>query len=169
MISDSPYQQRTLVLSPRAGIAAGIFGSGVMLVVILLLGPVSGLPLEKALLLMGGALGPRAGGSPGDAPFWGVGLGLHLALGALFGLLYALCQLRAPARGLIGVGLFYGFLLWIIGSLVLRLGFSGPLRAMGHSWVWLVACLVYGLVLALASLWAESRPSNKEPAGVPLD
>lgn len=169
MISDSPYQLREPTLTPGAGILAGLLGGLAMFLVITVAGPLSGLELKRVLFLIGGLLSPKTAGHPADGSLWMTGLIFHAALGSLCGLLYALCQLRAPTRGLIGVGVFYGFLLWITGNLVLVLFFGGAERGVFHSWAWLLACVVYGLCLALASVWRASRHRGEEKPAVPLD
>jgi hypothetical protein len=84
-------------------------------------------------------------------------------------LLYAVCQQRIPVRGLIAVGIFYGFILWIVGSLIIGMLLSRELRVVLRSWTWLGACVLYGLGLAGAAVWAEATRSKGESVVVPKD
>ena len=164
MISDTPYQIGEPVLTPRAGMAAGLVAAMGMLAFVVVLQPVSGLWLRDLLAQSGGIVLPASATLEGNISALLTGAGLHVLLGALFGLLYAACQQRVPARGLIGVGLVYGFFLWLVGSLLIGSLFGEALRAMVRGWPWLLACLLYGLCLAIAALWVESR----RPAGMTI-
>lgn len=82
-----------------------------------------------------------------------------LSFGVVAGLMYALCQQRAPLYGLAAVGLFYGFFLWLLfgvllGGLVLDSATAEDL----HSRRWLLGGLAYGATLAtLASVWSVTH------------
>ncbi len=152
MVSDSPYQTQDLLLRPLEGAAAGVIGSFVMLAAVSALG--SG-PQEKVatwLNWMAGMAGIGAG-----AP----GLVLHGLVGAVLGALYASSQQRLPWRPLVGIGAFYGLLLWIAGRLLLGWLFSTPVHSVVHSWAWLAGACAYGMTLALFAGWAGARrPSS---------
>ena len=98
-----------------------------------------------------------------------VGLVLHLSLGALFGILYAACQQDIPIRGLIAVGVFYGFVLWIAGRFLVGPFIGEALRMTVRSWPWLLACLLYGLCLTAAAVWAKKRCLVRDGRAVPID
>ena len=132
MMADSPYETRTLVLSPSRGAAAGLIAAILMLVFLGLAETVfSSSWSEQGLLSAGSAT--------------------HLFWGVVFGVLYAVSQRRIPFRGLLSVGLFYGFLLWIVSSLFVD-----------RSWLWLLGYLVFGLVLALLA-FGYNRRSPQSP------
>ncbi|MCX7670736.1 MAG: hypothetical protein N2439_11775 [Anaerolineae bacterium] len=75
----------------------------------------------------------------------------------MLGLLYALNQRLIPKRGLIGVGLLFGFVIWLIGSVMFGRLLPEPLRATLRSWPWLMAHLAFGLVLAVMAVGQASR------------
>lgn len=151
VIADSDYQVSDLVLTPGKGALFGLAGSVVMLAVVFLLQPLTGRGLEQVLGQVGGLLLPQ--GTPGAVA---AGLVVHLAIGMFCGLLYALAQQRAPERYLLAVGVFYGLLIWVVGSLLL-LVFSEALRPAFRSLGWLVCCLAYGASLAGLAAWQQRR------------
>jgi hypothetical protein len=169
MVSDSPYTAGALVLPPRAGIAGGVVGALAMLALIAVLQPISPIELTDMLTQIGGVFLPIPMLSAMAIPPWWTGLMLHVVLGALFGLLYAACQQRTPTHGLISVGLFYGFVLWLVGSLLAGSLLGTTLRDTIRSWPWLFACLLYGLCLAATAIWVESRRAAGPTLALPLD
>ena len=78
-------------------------------------------------------------------------------LGTLLGILYAVCQQPASTRGLIGTGIFYGFIVWVVSGFFV-----------GHTQHWLVACLLYGMGLSLIALFVARRAPTQERT-VPKD
>jgi hypothetical protein len=161
MISDSPYQFKGLALTVRAGAVAGVAGALIMVGVLAVLQPVSGLPLSWVLGRIGRVILPASVLSGGNTTAQWVGLGLQVVLGAVLGVLYATSQQRIPAPGMMAVGIFYGFLLWVVGSVLVGFLFEKTLRAALRSWPWLLACLVYGMSLAGAAIWtSRRRPSE---------
>jgi len=130
MISDSPYRFRDAVLSPGRGIFAGGVGSLLMLGLLVILEPLSGLSPAHALEAIGVACPWDCGGSSPVAR----GITVHLIMGALLGLLYAASQQRIPVRGLVGVGIFYGVLLWAVGGLIVGSFLGESLRRVIRSW-----------------------------------
>jgi hypothetical protein len=148
------------------GAVAGVCGAVAMLVVLKGLDAVVGLQGRRVVEEIGSLVCfERCGQFPPAA----AGLAAHGLLGAVCGALYAVCQLRTRPGGLVAVGLFYGFVLWVVGGLVI-----GPLAGPGlkhaiRSWPWLVASLVYGLGLGMAAIWAQiGRPPVSADA-VPAD
>jgi hypothetical protein len=91
------------------------------------------------------------------------GQAVLLPLGLLAGGMYALCQQRAPGHGLLAVGLFYGFFLWLIfGVLLGGLMAASPLKEELHSQRWLLAGLAYGTTLAFSGLLVKwTRPKTE--------
>lgn len=148
MVSDSPYQSGDLLLRPLEGAVAGVIGSFVMLAVVSALGPGPQNMVATWLDWMAGIVGIGGGGS---------GLVLHGLVGAILGLLYASSQQRLPWRTLVGIGAFYGLLLWIAGRLLLGWLFSTPVHSVVHSWAWLAGACAYGMTLALFASWAGAR------------
>jgi hypothetical protein len=160
MISDSPYHVDRSMLTPWAGMATGLVAAMVMIVLIALLQPVSGLGWVETLIKIGRVFLPLSAYPIGDGTVALIGLGFHFFLGALLGMFYAICQQRIPARGLITVGIFYGFVIWVAGGLFIGPLFGADLLKPFRSWPWLLACLFYGLCLAVGAIWSEKRKAT---------
>lgn len=112
------------------------------------------------------AVGGWLGAPRSLQPAWGIGL--MLAVGALLGLLHATAQQRTSVRGYLTVGLFYGLLIFVIARVVSQVFLPHPLAAAIGSWHWLVACLVFGLALAIvAVVFSAARPAH--PGSVAID
>jgi apolipoprotein N-acyltransferase len=94
---------------------------------------------------------------------------LHLGLGALLGLLYAASQRRAPVRGLAAVGVFFGFLLWVISGPILGWLLRAPATRDFRSLAWAVACVTFGVFLSLVTWIVEARRPAGGAAVVPKD
>jgi hypothetical protein len=169
MISDSPYEASGLALTPRAGIAAGVTGGLLTFLLITLLQQVSGIDAMGGLPQMAVVFLPMPMDPSRTLLVPSVGAVLYVFATALLGLLYAACQKRIPARGLVIVGLFYGFILWIAGGFIVGPAIGGLLPEALRTWLWLLASLSFGLCLALAAVWATSRPSANAGHAVPLD
>lgn len=166
MISDSPYKVGTRVLSPVAGLYTGFIATILMLGLLFALQPLSEFRLTTTLTDIGRLLSPRLYSSTnGIAPLL-VGLGSLAIVGTLLGLLYAMCQQSIPTPGLIVVGLFYGFVLWVLGKLITGIFFNQIAQSSTPGWLWLLAWLLYGLCLAVAS---TLRPSGKSMQVLPKD
>jgi hypothetical protein len=160
MISDSPYQVRFPVLESRVGMAAGLAGAFAMLALTAMFQPISALRAADLLAQIGRAVLPA---SVGRSLLMLTGVAVHTLLGALFGLLYAVCQQRVPLRGLIAVGLFYGFVLWVVASVIIGSLFDPALRYAICRWPWLLSHLLYGLCLAGVAAWSHiSRRAGME-------
>lgn len=150
MIADSPYAAGELVLKPIAGVAAGVLGGLLMLVAVQALSLISGVSAGDVLSAFGSAL------APGGQVLL-VGLVVHLVTAGLLGLLYAVSQQRIPARGLAGVGLLFGMVVWVFGGLFAGWLLGEGVREVVRSWSWLVACLGFGLALAAEAVLAGRR------------
>jgi hypothetical protein len=133
---------------------SGLAGTGLMLAIVAALQSVSGLQVVHVLAQVGRALPGVNSSSSAMA-----GTAVMLAVGALLGLIYAASQQRIASRGLLCVGLFYGFLIWVLGSVLVGVFYGETLRASLRSWPWLVACLTYGLWLAAVALIIGRRQS----------
>ena len=150
LISDSPYDSGELVLKPGTGVASGVCAALLMLALIQVLSPVSELSPNRALAQIGSLA------APADAPQSSLiltGLAIHLSIAGPLGFLYALSQRRIPHRGLVGVGVLFGFVAWVISTVIIGWLFDESLRAILRSWPWLLASLLFGLVLASVSVW----------------
>ncbi len=165
MISDSPYDVGAPVLTPLKGILAGLVAAFAMLLMLALLQPVSRVAPDAFLAQIGQVFMP--GGEPGTALLFGVIL--HFLIGAVLGLLYALCQMQIAPRNLIGVGIFYGFVLWVFCSPLLGWAFGEKLRELLRSWPVLAAFLLYGFGLATMATWSLSRRPARSARAVAKD
>lgn len=168
MIADSPYRADEPALTPSGGALAGIVASLLMLIAILLLQPVSGLSVGDLLIRIARTILP--GGTslrPDSMPI--AGGAIYALLGALLGLLYAISLDRAPARALVAVGLFYGFVIWVGSRVITAWLFGAVFRAAFHSYAWFLACLLYGTVLAGYAVWVERHRPPVSAHAVPVD
>ena len=158
-IADAPYQAGDLVLSPAAGAGAGLAASALMVVTVAALHPPVAPILPEVLRRIGTmALGHEALQGTGGVV---AGAVIQGGLGVIFGLLYALCQQRAPAGDLLLVGIFYGVVLWVGSGILSNLPFWVWMRPLAHMKIWLLGCCVYGFVLALT---ATARRGGQEPS-----
>jgi hypothetical protein len=169
MISDSPYQVEGQVMAARAGIIFGVISAMIMLLLIAIMQPLAGFSPIDILTHIGGIIVPVSTSPDKLSLQVGVGFLMHLLLGALLGLLYAVCQQRIPSRGLFGVGIFYGFVIWVVDRLFITPFFNETVRTMLRSWSWLSACLLFGLCMAFASVWMLSRRRVGDAAVMPKD
>lgn len=160
MVSDSPYKVSDLILSPLAGIITGVLASLVMLGIVALMEPYSGMSIHTVLSQFGTlVLHQRFEGIEPQSMLL-IGLGVHILLRTILSLLYSVSQQRIPTRGLIAVGLFYGFMLWIAGSVIIGTMLGEAWRSASRSWTWLLANLVFGLSLAVTAIIADKvRPA----------
>ncbi len=159
MISDSPYRSGDLMLKPLEGLLAGMGGALLMLALLQVFNPVSHMPPGLALTRIGLVAVPADATSEA---LMAMGLALHLAVAGLLGLLYALSQRRIPDRGLIGVGLLFGFVIWAVGSLIIGRFLEPAVREVLRSWPWLLAHLLYGLTLTAAAIYQGRRRGQGE-------
>ncbi len=169
MIADSPYDFSGLLLKPLVGVVIGLIGAGLMLGVLAILEPLTGLSPAYLLSQVTQVLLPNKFVASCAACDPSIGLVGHLLLGLIFGLLYALCLQSIPIRGLVGIGIFYGFVIWIVGSLLIGLLIGESVRVVLRSWPWLVAHLVFGIFLAISAIWAQRIKSRGPDVVVPID
>lgn len=99
----------------------------------------------------GSAIGAAAGAGLGAYAQHSIPVGL--AVGAVFGWLYALCQHRTTPLGYLLVGLSYGITIWIITHFVLKIPQAAEAWPMavggkGH----LGRCVAFGEALTLAAM-----------------
>jgi hypothetical protein len=168
MISDSPYKVNEAALSPGAGILAGIFASALMLGVVWILQPVSGIPLASMVRPFATLILPHRFEQLPLGTLLLIGVLVHVLLRTILALLYAVCQQQVPLRGYIAVGTFFGFLIWVLGSVIAGRLLSGGGPNISRSWTWLLANLTFGLTLAAtAVIVSYFRPASE--AAVPKD
>jgi hypothetical protein len=164
MIADSTYDVGELISRPRAGTLAGGVAAAVMLALLAALeGPnaVGAWLGDVARVML-----PAPAQTPISVLSWG--LFVHFAAGGLFGALYAACQQHAPTSGLVVVGGFYGFVLWLGGDLILvrLLRASLPLL---QGWSGLLMYIAYGLTLAAWAARAEHASARLRRDPRPID
>jgi len=169
MVSDSPYAIREPILSPGQGAMAGVGAALAMMAFLEALQRVSGFQPSLFVTQVGSIVLPVCSRDCGPSLSLLIGLGTHCALGAVFGLLYAVCHQRVPSRGLVAVGIFYGFFLWIVSSLAVGPMVGESLRKAIRSWPWASASLLYGGFLALTAVWVDHRRPRPLNTVVPLD
>jgi hypothetical protein len=169
MIADSPYEHHEVVLTSRAGAIGGLMGASMMLMLLVILQPASGISHMEVLRHVGEVMLPASYLSASSVVALVIGLTLHLSTGAAFGILYASCQQNIPVRGLIAVGVFYGFILWIGGRFLIGPFIGGKLRTEVCSWSWLLACLLYGVCLTVVAVWSKKRCRAANGRIMPVD
>jgi len=147
------------VLGPISGLLGGLTGAGLMLAFIALTQSLTRVGVADVLTALG------AVGNIGSHLM--VGGALHFSIGGVLGLLYALCEQRGPRRGLIFVCAFYGFVLWVLGAVIAASFLNEAARGTLRTVPFLLACLFYGLWLALLAIWADSR--HPAATAVPKD
>ncbi len=155
-----------MALNPLAGLAAGMMGALLMLAVMFFLGPLRHISPGLLMGQIGLSLAPSLAKTYSAI---GIGCCIHLLVGGVTGLLYALCQDQIPRAALIVVGFFYGFMLWVLGSFLAGLLFGDALRSSLRSWPWLVAHLLFGVWLATTASWSQNRRQLGAHRTVPLD
>jgi ribose/xylose/arabinose/galactoside ABC-type transport system permease subunit len=163
MIVDSTADEGDLVSRPSVGAAAGVVGALAMLAVVAFVQGTE--PLENWLDQVGRAL--RLPGLPAW-PAVPAAVGLHLAVGAVLGALHAACQQRTAVSGLIVVGAFYGFLIWLIGGLVVTRWWQ-PAPPLSTWWPGLAANLAFGVVLGTWAACAQQLSAGRPAPVRPVD
>jgi uncharacterized protein DUF6789 len=166
MLSDSPYHTRGPALTPGGGALAGLAGSLLMLLVIAVLAPLSGLSLRELFMRIGQAVLPH--GNLGHANALVLATGWYALIGAVLGLLYAVSQERIPAHGLVAVGVFYGVVIWAVSRVLSSFLFGSILRSALRSYAWFLACVSYGVLLAACAVWA-ARCRPRSDVALPID
>ncbi len=167
MIADSPYRTSEPLLRPGEGALAGAVASLFMLPALSLLHPLSGLSATDLLVRIGQTTVPRATALGSSSLMLAAGA-VHGMTGALLGVLYAVSQDRAPARTLVAVGFFYGGVIWVGGRVITAWIFGPVFRTTLHSYAWLFACLLYGVLLGGYAAWVD-RCRPREARAVPVD
>lgn len=156
LLTDSPYRVGEPLFSPWVGIINGLVGGGLMLGCVAAFEPVSGVSAASAIARVGHALGAS------DAVI--AGLVAHVSVSVLLGVLHAACLGDGPVRGLVGVGVFYGVVTWIVGGFLGRLTLGDELRPLVRSLPWFCGHLAYAVPLTGASLIAHARRAGRDDA-----
>lgn len=166
MIADSPYTFDQSALGRFAGSLVGLVAGGLMLSIVGLLQEASGITPKELLVTIGSAMVPNEA-SLSQTTLAVVGGFAHGCIAVALGILYSSSQERAPVRGLIAVGFFFGIMLWVLlGSLGEVLS-DQPTETL-RTWPWLIANLAFGLCLAVASV-AAKRWRRADSNKLPLD
>jgi hypothetical protein len=163
---DSEYDLKEFILIPAAGALAGVSGAILMLGLVFLLQPLFNISVTETLQRFGSMFFPGSGTDGAEVQLW-VGMALHLFVGIVLGLLYAISQQRIGPGYMIGVGFFYGVVIWVVSSLIIGI-FSETIRTTTRSLPWFLSCLVYGLSLAAFAVMAD-RQRPREAQIVPKD
>lgn len=130
------------MLTPLQGAAAGAALAFAMLAIVFAFEPGTGTTARAWLYWLGSLAGQR----------WvALGVIVHGLLGAGLGALYAMSQQRVPFGALLGVGIFYGIVLWVGGRILLAWVFSTGAAEVVRSRVWLAGSVSFGFMLALAA------------------
>jgi ABC-type Fe3+/spermidine/putrescine transport system ATPase subunit len=164
MIADSTYDARELIGRPGAGAVTGAVAATLMLALI------AGLDSPDSARVWLGDVArvmlPASLRTPASLAV--VGLFVHLTVGSLCGALYAACQQRTSTGGLFVVGAFYGFMIWLVGDLILvRLFGVGP--QLLQTWSGLLVTVAYGLILATWAARSQKASGRLGPATRPVD
>ncbi len=167
MIVDAPYDFGDLLIRPRMGFAAGVGASIVMLGAMAGLHALGGSAPVEWLDAIARPILPGNGAQIEWANLL-LGLVIHLLVGGMLGMLYALCQQRAPNRGLVAVGIFYAVTLWVFGGWIM-VWWSGTEKWNLRSWPEFVTMLAYGLVLTFWAITEGRRRATMVPAQRPVD
>lgn len=159
MVADSTYEVDELILPPWLGLVGGVVAASLMLGFWYLWQSFPQFSMPELLAQIGAVFWPESI-APG-VNLAGVGIGVHLILGALFGLLYAVCQQQTSMRNLVAVALFYGFMLWLTTLVLVSPWLEPNLKSAVRSWPWLWGCLLYGLSLSAVAIWLMGqRPAQ---------
>ena len=126
----------------------------------MLLQPLTGISVENVLKPLATLVLPKQFEQVEPATLGMIGLGVHLLLRGLIGMLYSVCQQRVPTKGFVAVGIFFGFIIWITGSVILGFVFGEGWRETSRTWTWLLANITFGFCLALTTIIAAKiRPA----------
>lgn len=167
MITDSPYQVEKETLTPAEGIIAGLVAGAMMAAFVFIIQSISGILLRDLFLNLGAFVLVQIEAS--EKVLLSLGITVHFLFAGLLGLLYAACQQRIPVSGLIIVGIFYGFFIWILEGIFVSHLFPETLRQLVRSWPWLIACLLYGSSLAVYTIISMIRHPTKAELEFPKD
>ncbi|MBK8986600.1 MAG: hypothetical protein IPM39_11045 [Chloroflexi bacterium] len=136
------WREKTIGDTAVDGLLAGLVGGGVMALFLLTAGWLTGTPPQITLAYF----------DPAQAGSWLTGLLAHLAVSAIYGVVFGLLL------GMVGrirpslvrwgwlMGLGYGLLLWLLGLGVVLTAVGAPLAQISPG-QFALAHLIYGLVL----------------------
>lgn len=153
-------------MTPLAGAAAGAAGAAAILSVLALSEDAGAGRAGSAEIIGRAVLQVLGQAAPSGRSMW-VGVAAVVGVSVVCGLLYASAQRAAPPTAIFSVGIFYGVMLWVVGSIVAGWLLGGLVRESVRTWPWLVALEVYALVLSLAALRAQRRLTV--PRAEPVD
>jgi len=151
-------------LQPRQGLPAGVLaGLGMALVYGVLaqlwgpgadrwLNTIAATLLGERVIAAGWQIGPIL-----------TGLGLHLGVAALLGLLFASSLDRLPRGQTLTVATFYGFTIWFVSSFIAGGWFNAAILGFNRSWWGLLAHLIFGLLLGLYAGARGAPPPTLSP------
>jgi len=89
------------------------------------------------------------------------GVVAHVVVGVALGVLHAACVGDGAAKGLVGVGVFYAVVTWIVARVVTRVAFGGSLRPLVGSAPWFWAHVAFVAPLTCSSLAAHARQARR--------
>lgn len=164
MIADSDYDAGELICRPSTGLIAGPAAAIFMLVIVAVLQRPEGTSLW--LRDVGRVILPASIRTP--VSLLVAGACLHIGLGGVFGVLYMACQQRVAAAGMIVVGAFYGFVLWLASDLIVFrwLGAGSGLLPTGAG---VLMMIVFGVTLASCAMLQRRVWSRRDDTGKPVD
>ena len=155
---------RMEILTVRQGVVAGLVGTVVLAVVVMLGSSATGNGLWTPINAPGVFV---TGADAVPASFFFclsiAGLITMLILGALLGALYATAQEPVDTPSLLIIALYYGFLIWFIATFVVMLLLNPLVQQVWRQWFILVGNLAYGAVLGVAAMLRN--PWGKGSAG----
>jgi hypothetical protein len=163
MISDA-IESSDLATRPLAGAIAGVAGALLLLVVFSAFQGEEG--VNRWLVALGRLVGFAA--AEGSLSVARIGLSMHLLIGAVLGALHGASQQRTAVSGVLVVGAFYGFVLWLVSGLVLVRLFNLDLPLL-RAWAGLAAVVAYGLTLASWAAFDQWRMSHRPHGAQPVD
>lgn len=168
MLTDSEYDFNDLTLSPLTGLISAIVGAFLMLSIVLLLQNFSGISLESVLNQYATLILPKRFEQLEPTTLMTIGLIVHLVIRGLIGVLYSLSLQKVPTKGYIAIGIFFGFFIWILGSVIPSWFLGEQWRIVSRSWTWLLANIVFGMTLAITAIIVD-KLSPVEAVVVPKD
>lgn len=143
------WREKTIGDTAVDGLLAGLLGGALMALLLVLAGRLTGVLPPATLAYF----------DPARTGNWLTGLLAHLAVSAIYGLVFALLlgvvgRLRpSAARRLWVWGLGYGLLLWLVGMGLVVTAVGAPLAQI-PAWQFGPAHLVYGLA---SGLWLQKN------------
>ncbi|NUQ38943.1 MAG: hypothetical protein HUU23_14340 [Caldilineales bacterium] len=151
-------------LQPRQGAPAGFLAGLGMALLYGLLAQLFGPGAERWLNTIAATLLGQtviaAGWQPGPLL---AGLGLHLLVAVLLGLLFAASLDRLPRGQTLTVATFYGFTIWFVSSFILGGWLNPAILEFNRTWWGLLAHLGFGLLLGLYAGARGAPPPTLSP------